>query len=53
MVISKSMDDDEIMAIKHENFNVYGLQFHPESILTPDGFKIINNFINKIRGEVL
>ena len=54
MVISKSMDDDdEIMAIKHEKFNVYGLQFHPESILTPDGFKIINNFINKIRGEVL
>ena len=49
MVISKSMDDDEIMAIKHEKFNVYGLQFHPESILTPDGFKIINNFINKIR----
>ena len=42
MVISKSMDDDEIMAIKHEKFNVYGLQFHPESILTPDGFKIIN-----------
>ncbi len=53
MVISKAMDDDEIMAIKHEKFNVYGLQFHPESILTPDGFKIINNFINKIRGEVL
>ena len=53
MVISKSMDDDEIMAIKHKKFNVYGLQFHPESILTPDGFKIINNFINKIRGEVL
>ena len=52
MVISKAMDDDEIMAIKHEKFNVYGLQFHPESILTPDGFKIINNFINKIRGEV-
>ena len=53
MVISKAMDDDEIMAIKHEKFNVYGLQFHPESILTLIAFKIINNFINKIRGEVL
>lgn len=52
-VISKAMDDGEIMAIKHEKFNVYGLQFHPESILTPDGFRIINNFINKIRGEAL
>ncbi|HAQ51599.1 MAG TPA: aminodeoxychorismate/anthranilate synthase component II, partial [Lachnospiraceae bacterium] len=36
----------EIMGIKHEEYEVYGLQFHPESILTPDGKKILSNFIN-------
>ena len=39
--------DDEIMAIAHKKYPVYGLQFHPESILTPDGSIIIKNFLNK------
>ena len=47
-VISKADDDGEIMAVKHNEFDVYGLQFHPESILTPDGLIIIKNFIEKI-----
>ena len=47
-IISKSCDDGEIMAVKHKNYNVYGLQFHPESILTPDGLTIIRNFSQKI-----
>lgn len=38
-------DDDEIMAVKHNDFNIYGLQFHPESVLTPDGMAIIENFL--------
>lgn len=38
-------DDGEIMAVKHENAQIYGLQFHPESVLTPDGLKIIENFL--------
>lgn len=46
-IISKSMDDGEVMAIRHRKFNVYGLQFHPESILTPDGLAIIENFLGK------
>ncbi|MDR2091521.1 MAG: aminodeoxychorismate/anthranilate synthase component II [Clostridiales bacterium] len=37
--------DGEIMAVKHRDFEVYGVQFHPESILTPDGKKIIENFL--------
>ncbi|HLV10432.1 MAG TPA: aminodeoxychorismate/anthranilate synthase component II [Halanaerobiales bacterium] len=37
--------DDEIMAIKHNEYPIYGLQFHPESILSEYGFKIIENFI--------
>ena len=52
-VISKSKDDREIMAVKHREFNVYGLQFHPESILTPDGFTIMENFIEKVRRGIL
>lgn len=37
---------NEVMAVKHRDYDVYGLQFHPESILTPDGMKIIENFLN-------
>lgn len=47
-VISKACDDGEIMAVKHRKYNVYGLQFHPESILTPDGLTIIKNFCEGI-----
>lgn len=38
-------DDGEIMAVKHRNMEIYGLQFHPESIMTPDGIKILRNFL--------
>ena len=50
-IISKTADNGEIMAVKHEKYDIYGLQFHPESILTPDGITIIENFINKIIRE--
>lgn len=38
-------DDGEIMAVKHRNYEVYGVQFHPESILTPQGRIILENFL--------
>ena len=47
-VLSKSLDDGEIMAVKHKEYSVYGLQFHPESILTPDGLAIIKNFMEGV-----
>lgn len=50
-IISKTTYGGEIMAVKHEKYDIYGLQFHPESILTPDGITIIENFINKIIRE--
>ena len=44
-VISRTTDG-EIMAVKHRDYDIYGLQFHPESILTPEGKTILKNFIN-------
>ena len=43
-VIAKS-DDGEIMAVKHKDYEIYGLQFHPESIMTVDGEKMLSNFL--------
>ena len=40
----------EVMAVKHRDYEIYGVQFHPESILTPDGKLIIENFL-QIGGE--
>ena len=37
--------DGEVMAVMHREYPVYGLQFHPESILTPDGSTILRNFL--------
>ena len=39
-------DDGEIMAVEHRDYPVYGLQFHPESVLTPKGMTLIENFLN-------
>jgi anthranilate synthase component 2 len=49
-VIAKT-DDQEVMAVKHIDYPVYGLQFHPESILTTNGKVIIKNFLEGIRND--
>ncbi|MEG6566215.1 aminodeoxychorismate/anthranilate synthase component II [Thermoanaerobacterium saccharolyticum] len=46
--ITAETDDGTIMAIKHKRHHVYGLQFHPESILTDDGKNILKNFVEGI-----
>lgn len=45
-IIAIDEKDNEVMAVKHKEHNIYGLQFHPESVLTPDGKIIIQNFLN-------
>ncbi|KON87622.1 anthranilate synthase subunit II [Sporosarcina globispora] len=50
-VLARSMDDNEIMAIKHEDYPLYGLQFHPESVGTSLGKKILENFLQTIGRE--
>ncbi len=43
-VVAKT-EDGEVMAVAHREYPIYGLQFHPESILTPDGPAILKNFL--------
>lgn len=45
-VTARSLDDNEIMAVRHRNYDIFGVQFHPESILTEDGLKLIKNFVD-------
>ena len=46
-VIAKT-DDGEIMAVRHKDYPVVGLQFHPESIYTEHGKRMIENFVNGV-----
>ncbi len=45
--ITARTDDGEIMAVEHKEYPIYGVQFHPESIMTPDGKTILDNFIKQ------
>ena len=46
VVASAEGDPDEIHAIRHETHPVWGVQFHPESVLTPHGKQLLHNFLN-------
>jgi anthranilate synthase component 2 len=47
LVITSKDDQGYIMSLEHSTYDVKGVQFHPESVLTPDGAKIIANWLNK------
>lgn len=47
LVVTAIDDDEVVMAVKHETFNVRGVQFHPESVMTPQGIKLIENWLFK------
>ena len=49
-ITSFSLDDNQIMSFKHENLPIWGVQFHPEAILTEHGINILKNWvtINKL-----
>ena len=46
LIITAETNDKVIMGIMHNKYNIHGVQFHPESIKTPAGLKILKNFIN-------
>ncbi|MCR5847228.1 MAG: aminodeoxychorismate/anthranilate synthase component II [Lachnospiraceae bacterium] len=45
LIVTSKTADNEVMSVMHETLPIYGLQFHPESILTPDGRVILENFL--------
>lgn len=51
LIVSARTDDGEVMAVEHKEKPIFGVQFHPESILTPQGGRIIQNFFTLIGGN--
>ncbi|MFI3206761.1 MAG: aminodeoxychorismate/anthranilate synthase component II [Clostridia bacterium] len=49
-IISETAEGD-IMAVEHEEYKIFGVQFHPESVLTPKGEKIVRNFLEAIDND--
>ena len=49
LIVTARTADGEIMGVQHKSFPIYGLQFHPESIITPDGTTMIKNFIKEVQ----
>ena len=46
LLITAETKDKIIMGVKHKKYNIHGVQFHPESIKTPEGMKLLKNFLN-------
>jgi len=51
LTVSARTDQDEIMGVRHRTLTVEGVQFHPESILTPEGPRLLGNFLEYTAGE--
>lgn len=47
LIVTAQTADGEVMAVEHREYPIYGVQFHPESILTPDGARMLRNFLKK------
>lgn len=50
-IIATADDDNEIMAVRHRKYLIQGVQFHPESIMTKEGKKILRNFIRQVKTQ--
>ena len=48
LVITAISSEGQIMALKHRKYDVHGIQFHPESVLTPDGKQIVGNWLKGV-----
>jgi anthranilate synthase component II len=48
-VTAKALDDGEVMGVRHKQFPIEGIQFHPESVLTSDGPMLFQNFISMLK----
>ena len=48
LVITAESEDKEVMAVEHRTYPIFGLQFHPESVMTPDGKRMMINFMKQL-----
>jgi anthranilate synthase/aminodeoxychorismate synthase-like glutamine amidotransferase len=53
LMVTAETEEGEIMGIRHREYPVEGIQFHPESILTPNGKRIIKNFLDGLKGKMI
>ena len=51
LIVTATADDGEVMAVMSRDGSVHGLQFHPESIMTPDGARMMENLLKSVREE--
>ena len=51
LLIDATSDDGEIMGVRHREHSTYGVQFHPESVLTPGGKRLLRNFLRIVKEE--
>ena len=51
LIVTAESGDGEVMALEHKKYPIFGLQFHPESVMTPDGKTMIENFMKVVRAK--
>jgi anthranilate/para-aminobenzoate synthase component II len=51
LVVDATSEDGEIMGVHHRTHPTYGVQFHPESVLTPSGKRLLRNFLTIVDDE--
>ena len=49
--VTAQSEDGEVMAVEHTEYPVFGVQFHPESVMTPEGRSMIENFMEAVRND--
>lgn len=49
--VTARSEDGEVMAMEHRRYPIYGIQFHPESVMTPEGHRMIENFVRSLTRE--
>jgi anthranilate synthase component 2 len=49
--ITARSEDGEVMALEHKTYDIFGVQFHPESVMTPEGKKMVENFMEVVRND--